>query len=105
MSEQTYIERIREFAKAVESGVKDDDGFYFCAKCQESVTLDENCDPTPLCHPCAQEAVELLPGLMEEIDRIVAEDVAKATAELGAENERLQRLSDRYEEYFRMDTD
>lgn len=50
-----------DWARLILSPPDDDE----CAACYDLVSLDDGCDPTPLCHTCAQEAAMVLAADLE----------------------------------------
>jgi len=37
----------------------------YCECCGDAYSLDEGCDPTPWCHPCAQDGMAEAEGLLK----------------------------------------
>jgi hypothetical protein len=50
----------------VTSWIEDAEDENTCARCRACFALDEGCDPTRYCHPCAQDVAQHIVELVEE---------------------------------------
>jgi hypothetical protein len=58
---QEEQKKFRTWVKAIMRGPMDheESGGTDCRKCHHIITIDEDCEPTALCHHCAQEFVHI----------------------------------------------
>lgn len=57
---EKLLAKIVNFDEQAAKQLANEEGGYVCLKCESSFSLDDEMDPSPLCHGCAHELVSEL---------------------------------------------